>query len=104
VRTEEVDAANDPVIGFFVDGVYKPRPSQALAAFVDVDRVEVLRGPQGTLFGRNTYGGSVSVFSKLPGPDFGFKGELRYASFDDIRVEGVLNIPIAANTACASLR
>jgi iron complex outermembrane receptor protein len=86
------------VIGFFVDGVYKPRPSQALAAFVDVDRVEVLRGPQGTLFGRNTYGGTVSVFSKLPGPEYGFKGEVRYASFDDIRVEGVLNIPIAANT------
>jgi iron complex outermembrane receptor protein len=98
VRTEEVDAANDPVIGFFVDGVYKPRTSQALAAFVDVDRVEVLRGPQGTLFGRNTYGGSVSVFSRLPEPDFGVRGEVRYASFNDIRLEGVLNVPVGANS------
>ncbi len=95
VRTEEVDAANDPVVGFFVDGVYKPRTSQALAAFVDLDRVEVLRGPQGTLFGRNTYGGSISLISKLPEPELGFSGSLRYARFDDLRFEGVANLPIS---------
>lgn len=95
VRTEEVDAANDPVIGFFVDGVYKPRTSQALAAFIDLDRVEVLRGPQGTLFGRNTYGGSINLISKLPEPEFGAEGSVRYASFEDIRLEGVLNLPLS---------
>ncbi|MFN3370819.1 MAG: TonB-dependent receptor [Sphingomonadaceae bacterium] len=94
VRTEEVDAANDPVIGFFVDGVYKPRTSQALAAFIDLDRVEVLRGPQGTLFGRNTYGGSINLVSKLPQPEFGAEGSVRYASFNDLRLEGVLNLPL----------
>lgn len=98
VRTEEVDAANDPVIGFFVDGVYKPRTSQALAAFVDVSRVEVLRGPQGTLFGRNTYGGSISVFSNLPEAEFGVEGEARYASYNDIRLQGVVNIPVSPST------
>ncbi len=99
VRTEEVDAANDPVIGFFVDGIYKPRTSQALAAFVDLDRVEVLRGPQGTLFGRNTYGGSINLVSRLPGDELGGSGSIRYASFDDIRVEGVINAPIGDRTA-----
>ncbi len=94
VRTEEVDAANDPVIGFFVDGFYKPRTSQALAAFVDLDRVEVLRGPQGTLFGRNTYGGSINLISRLPERAFGVSASARYASFDDIRLEGVVNLPL----------
>lgn len=99
VRTEEVDAANDPTIGFFVDGVYKPRTSQALAAFVDLERVEVLRGPQGTLFGRNTYGGSINLVSKLPGDILGVSGSVRYASFNDLRLEAVLNLPVGEKTA-----
>jgi iron complex outermembrane receptor protein len=98
-RTEEVDAANDPVIGFFVDGVYKPRTSQALAAFIDLERVEVLRGPQGTLFGRNTFGGSINLISKLPEKDFGASGNIRYASFNDIRLEGMVNAPISDSIA-----
>lgn len=99
VRTEEVDAANDPTIGFFVDGLYKPRTSQALAAFVDLERVEVLRGPQGTLFGRNTYGGSISLISRLPEDEWGASGSVRYASFNDVRLEGVLNAPLGERTA-----
>jgi len=99
VRTEEVDAANDPTIGFFVDSIYKPRTSQALAAFVDLERVEVLRGPQGTLFGRNTYGGSINLISRLPDDAFGGSGSIRYASFNDIRLEGVINVPLGTSTA-----
>lgn len=99
VRTEEVDAANDPTIGFFVDGLYKPRTSQALAAFVDLARVEVLRGPQGTLFGRNTYGGSISLISRLPEDEWSASGSVRYASFNDVRLEGVLNAPLGEQTA-----
>ncbi len=98
-RTEEVDAANDPVIGFFVDGVYKPRTSQALAAFIDLERVEVLRGPQGTLFGRNTFGGSINLVSKLPEPDFGASGNIRYASYNDLRLEGMVNAPLGDKVA-----
>lgn len=98
VRTEEVDAGNDPVIGFFVDGAYKPRTSQALAAFIDLERVEVLRGPQGTLFGRNTYGGSINLISKLPEADFGGSASVRYASYNDIRIEGMLNLPLGASS------
>ena len=99
VRTEEVDVFNDPSIGFFVDGVYKPRTSQALAAFVDLERVEVLRGPQGTLFGRNTYGGSVSLITARPRFTFGAEGTVQYANFNDLRTEAVLNAPLGPNTA-----
>lgn len=98
VRTEEVDLFNDPTIGFFVDGIYKPRTSQALAAFVDLERVEVLRGPQGTLFGRNTYGGSIALVTAKPDGDFGVEGTASYGNFNDLRLEGVVNAPIGPDT------
>lgn len=99
VRTVEVDLFNDPTIGFFVDGVYKARTSQALAAFVDLERVEVLRGPQGTLYGRNTYGGSIGAISKKPQFDFGAEGNVTYGNFNDLRLEGIVNVPVGDNTA-----
>lgn len=100
VPTVEIDLFNDPTIGFFVDGVYKGRTSQALAAFIDLERVEVLRGPQGTLQGRNTYGGSVSLITKKPEFD-GFGGKLNagYGNFNDFRLDGAVNIPLAETTA-----
>jgi iron complex outermembrane receptor protein len=56
----------DPAVGFHVDGMYSPRPQGAQALMFDVDQVEVLRGPQGTLFGRNSTGGSVNVIPSKP--------------------------------------
>lgn len=99
VRTEEIDAPNDPVVGFFIDGIYKPRTSQALAGFIDSERVEVLRGPQGTLFGRNTYAGLVNIISKLPVDAVEGGGSLQYGNYNDIRIEGIANMPLTSNTA-----
>jgi iron complex outermembrane receptor protein len=56
----------DPAVGFHVDGMYSPRPQGAQALMFDLDQVEVLRGPQGTLFGRNSTGGSVNVIPAKP--------------------------------------
>lgn len=68
-NTLSVSAANDgiePGVGFYVDGVYHGRPATAAFDFTDIERVEVLRGPQGTLFGKNTTGGAINVISRPP--------------------------------------
>ncbi len=92
-RTENVGATNDPTVGFFVDGLYKGRPSQATNVFVDQERVEVQRGPQGTLYGRNTFGGNISLVSKLPTatPDMGV--DLTLGDYADRKVNGFFNLP-----------
>jgi iron complex outermembrane receptor protein len=64
-----ISAANDgiePGVGFYVDGVYHGRPATAAFDFTDIERIEVLRGPQGTLFGKNTTAGAIHVHSRLP--------------------------------------
>ena len=95
VRTENVAVNGDTSIGFFVDGIYKSRAQQALASFVDVDTVEVQRGPQGTLYGRNTFGGNVAVTTMAPrlGKTESAIG-LTIGNFGHARVELMTNAPI----------
>ena len=66
IGTNAVFAGSDPSSAVYLDGVYLARPGMVLADFLDLDRIEVLRGPQGTLYGRNSLGGAINLISKAP--------------------------------------
>ncbi|MFZ4690632.1 MAG: TonB-dependent receptor [Polymorphobacter sp.] len=85
----------DPAVGVYVDGVYLSRIQGALLNLNDVERIEVLRGPQGTLYGKNTIGGAVSIVSKKP--DLGTvkaQGSALYGSYNQILLNGYLTVPL----------
>ncbi len=94
------EIAFDPGVGVYVDGVFLPRAIGALVELFDVEQIDVLRGPQGTLFGKNTVGGAILVRTVKPKPDF--EGSISLNSgfvrdFEDlnsVRVRAMLNIPI----------
>jgi iron complex outermembrane receptor protein len=87
----------DPGVGVYVDGVYLARTIGANQSLLDIDRIEILKGPQGTLFGRNTIGGAISIVTHTPGPDPRFLAQLTTGSFNrrDISVSG--DFPVSDN-------
>ena len=93
-------ATNDPGVGVYVDGVYLGRTVGALIDSSDVARVEVLRGPQGTLFGRNTLGGAISITSKQPKlGDFAVDAGISGGSRSRIDGDASVNVPLGDSAA-----
>ncbi|MDB6063287.1 MAG: TonB-dependent receptor [Verrucomicrobiaceae bacterium] len=86
---------NDPAVGIYVDGVYMARPSTGVMDLNDVQRVEVLRGPQGTLFGRNTIGGAVSIITNEPTDKLEGKVSVDIGQYQTKDISGVINVPIS---------
>ena len=87
-------AGQDPAVGVYVDEVFIGQGADAPLDLYDIERVEVLRGPQGTLYGRNTIGGVVSLTTKRPTDEFEASTELTYGNFDYVRVGGSLSGPL----------
>ncbi|WP_353228903.1 TonB-dependent receptor [Novosphingobium sp.] len=85
----------DPGVGVYLDGVYLARSVGANQDLLDIDRVEILKGPQGDLFGRNTIGGAISISTKKPAKVFGAKFEVTAGRYNRIDTKGVIDIPIA---------
>ena len=86
-QTDFVPSA-DPGVGLYVDGVYIARSIGGVLDLIDIDRVEVLRGPQGTLFGRNTTGGAISIHTQKPDEEFGGKLMVRAGRYDNLDIIG----------------
>ena len=89
-------------VSVYVDGVYQGRNSNANIDVIDVERIEVLKGPQGTLFGRNTISGAVNIITKQPSDEFEGKVKASYGNLDRIGVNLSLSGPIVKDTLYAS--
>jgi len=94
---DESIATFDPPVGTYVDDVYITRQNINNVALFDVERIEVLRGPQGTLYGRNTTGGALSVIMKKPGEAFGGFVEAGAGSYGRTTLRGSVDIPVSDN-------
>lgn len=94
---------SDPSVAVYLDGVYLARPTMVFSDFIDIERVEVLRGPQGTLYGRNAAGGVISVISKKPGNELEGRLTGEYGSYDRWRLAGSVSGPILAEKVSTSL-
>ncbi|MEL6955120.1 MAG: TonB-dependent receptor plug domain-containing protein, partial [Pseudomonadota bacterium] len=83
------------IVGTFVDGVYQPRASMQSRGFFDVQRLEFLKGPQGTLYGRNTFAGALNLYTNAPDiSGFSAGVDASYERFNTRRVEGFANVPL----------
>ena len=101
-NTLSISSANDgiePGVGFYVDQVYHGRPATAAFDFTDIERVEVLRGPQGTLFGKNTADGAIHVISREPTFQFESNAELSLGDYDFTQVKGTVSGPFGDKIA-----
>ena len=85
----------DPGVGIYVDEVYLGRSAGAVLDMIDIQQVEILRGPQGTLFGKNTVGGAISITTTKPNDEFGGKIDIKVGTDERRNVRGVLNIPLS---------
>jgi iron complex outermembrane receptor protein len=86
-----VTSYSDPPVSVYIDGVVQARPNGNAFDLPDVDHVEVLRGPQGTLFGRNTTGGAISIFTKKPAQEFGGSFEFGYGNYNELNTSLTVN-------------
>ncbi len=92
-------SGSDPAVAVFVDDVYLGRPSGASTDLYDLERIEVLRGPQGTLYGRNAAGGAINIFTKKPQQEFEAKIGLSAGNYSLGNLRAYINGPISENLA-----
>ena len=88
------NAGIDPSVGVFVDGVYQGRAGMNISDLVDIERVEILRGPQGTLYGKNTAAGTINIVTSKPSPDFGAEADLVLANNNRQELRSMVNLPL----------
>ena len=95
IGAKEFTPTTDPGVGIYVDGVYIARSVGAILDLLEFERVEILRGPQGTLFGRNTIGGAVNITTVRPNNEFGGKVAFKGGTDERLDLQGTVNIPLS---------
>lgn len=103
VSFADLEKTFDPAIGVAIDGVFLGTTTGANIDFNDLESIEVLRGPQGTLYGRNTIGGTISVRRTKPTGELGAKLHVRYGSYNALDLDGVVNLPKIGDTFSVKL-
>src|SRR5262245_18497552 len=94
VGTTDVEKSFDPTTGVVLDGIFIGANSGSMLKAIDLQSVEILRGPQGTLFGRNSIAGVINVTRRRPANEFG--GEIRagYGNYNDLQLDGYVDVPL----------
>ncbi len=95
-------SVSESPVGIYVDDVYHSRPAGANFQFTDIERIEVLRGPQGTLFGRNTLSGAINIITRKPGDDIWADATVGYGSRDEVEAKGSIGGPLVEGSMGAS--
>jgi iron complex outermembrane receptor protein len=95
ILSKDVTEIGDPTVPVGQDWFFTNRPAQLINSLYDIERVEVLRGPQGTLYGRNATGGVVNIVTAKPGKEFAASANIEFGSFNAMNAGGMLNLPLS---------
>jgi len=100
VGTENVTGGGDPGVALHLDGIYVGRTAGIDQTFFDIERIEVLRGPQGTLYGRNSTGGAINIISRKPVlGEFSSSADISYGNYNALTTRAMINLPVGDKAA-----
>ncbi|WP_198669557.1 TonB-dependent receptor plug domain-containing protein, partial [Blastomonas sp. UPD001] len=94
VGAVNISVGGDPGVAMYIDGNYIQNSAYVTQDFFDVERVEVLRGPQGTLYGRNAIGGAINIITARPEDEFQLRADLQLTNYDGVQISGMVNAPL----------
>jgi Outer membrane receptor proteins, mostly Fe transport len=103
ITTQVTNAGSDLNVAFYFDGVYVFSPNTGMLDLPDVERIEVLKGPQGTLFGRNATGGAIRVITREPGNDVAGSLSASYGNLNSVGIKGFVSVPVIQDRAALSV-